>query len=174
MFKYRWPCYLGLIVIIAVVVGWWWFCGARTTVLLVRHADRNGALDDLSETGDIRAQELVHVAGKAGIAAIIRSDAIRAEQTAQPLAAALGITPIALSGNDIQVFADEIHNNHRGQTVLVVGHSNTVAPIIAALGGPSLSDIDDAEFDNLFVLNLCRCSRRAARLTNLQYGAVSP
>jgi hypothetical protein len=41
---------------------------------------------------------------------------------------------------------------HRGGKVLVVGHSNTIAPIIAALGGPRLPNICDNQYSNLFVL----------------------
>lgn len=174
MFRNRWPYLLALIAVLVVAVGaFWWYCGGQTTVLLVRHADREGTLDELSAAGQVRAQALVHATERAGIAAIIRSDAVRAEQTAQLLATALGITPIALRGNDIQAFADEARTR-RGQTVLVVGHSNTVTPIISALGGPSLPQIGEAEFDNLYVLHLCRCSRTAPRVTHLQYGVASP
>ena len=41
---------------------------------------------------------------------------------------------------------------HAGRTVLVVGHSNTIPAIIAALGGPKLPDICDTQYSNLFVL----------------------
>jgi hypothetical protein len=36
--------------------------------------------------------------------------------------------------------------------VLVVGHSNTVPAIVAALGGPGGLTIGDDEFDHLFLL----------------------
>lgn len=174
MFKNRWTYIVAtLVVLLVAATVFWWYCGGQTTVLLVRHADREGTLDELSAAGQARAQALVHATERAGITAIIRSDAVRAEQTAQLLATALGITPIALPGNDIEGIADEIRSR-RGQTVLVVGHSNTVTPIIAALGGPSLPQIGEAEFDNLYVLNVCRCSRGAPRMTHLQYGAPSP
>jgi hypothetical protein len=41
-----------------------------------------------------------------------------------------------------------------GDTVLVVGHSNTVPQIIKALGGPADHIIDESEYDKLFVLTL--------------------
>ncbi len=174
MFKQRWIYLLASVLLIAVAgFSFWWYCGTQSTVLLVRHADREGTLDELSAAGQRRAQALVHAAERAGVAAIIRSDAVRAEQTAQLLATALGLTPIVIEGKDIDAFAREIRR-HSGETVLVVGHSDTVTPIIAALGGPSLPQIGSAEFDNLYVLQLCRCSRNSARLTHLQYGAPSP
>lgn len=174
MFNRRWIYLLASVLLIAVAaLVFWWYCGVQSTVLLVRHADREGTLDQLSALGQVRAQALVHAAERSGIRAIIRSDAVRAEQTAQLLATALGITPIVIEGKNIAAFASEIRK-YSGSTVLVVGHSNTVTPIISALGGPSLPEIGDAEFDNLYVLQLCRCSRHAARLTHLQYGAPSP
>jgi broad specificity phosphatase PhoE len=171
MLKCGWRCIaiacISLVVI--VVVGWLFWCGRHTTVLLVRHADRAGSLDQLNALGTARAGVLAHVMDKAPLDAIVRSNAVRAEQTAAPTAAAEGLTPIVLTGSDSQAFADEIRANHRGQRVLVVGHSNTVPEIIALLGGPAVT-IPDTEFDNLYVLELCRC-RGGARLTNLQYGA---
>lgn len=154
---------------------WWWYtwrCGPQTTMLLVRHADRAGTSDALNAAGVVRAEELVHVGEKAGLAAIYRSNTIRARDTALPLATALGLTPIEYVANDTGPLVDTIFANHRGRTVLVVGHSNTVPQIIAAAGGPSLPNIDDLEFDNLFALTVCRCG--TTRLVTLQYGAASP
>jgi broad specificity phosphatase PhoE len=172
------PYRLPLIVLLVIGLGVWWWCwwrcGPETTLLVVRHADRDGNADALNAAGVARAQELVHAAEKAGLAAIYRSDTIRARDTAEPLASALGLTPIEYVAGDTGPLVDEIFATHRGQTVLVVGHSNTVPDIIEAAGGPALPDIDDLEFDNLFVLTVCRCRRQPARVVNLQYGAVSP
>jgi broad specificity phosphatase PhoE len=170
MIKCGWRCIaIASISVVVVGIGWFFWCGRHTTVLLVRHADRAGTLDQLNALGTVRAGVLAHVMDKAPLDAIIRSDAVRAEQTAAPTAAAEGLIPIVLTGADVAAFVDEIRTNHRGQRVLVVGHSNTVPDIIAALGGPAVT-IPDSEFDNLYVLELCRCLR-GARLTNLQYGA---
>ncbi len=174
MLKQRWFYLLAAVVLIlAAGLFFWWYCGVQSTVLIVRHAERNGTLDELSPAGQVRAQALVHSAERARIAAIIRSDTVRAEQTAQLLSTALGITPIVVEGGNVDAFARQIRK-HSGRTVLVIGHSNTVTPIIAALGGPSLPQIGEAEFDNLYVLQLCRCNRNPVRITHLQYGAPSP
>lgn len=146
-------------------------CGAETVVVLVRHADRVESTDDLTPAGRARARELAHALEKAGVTAVVTSDAARATQTAAPFAAAAGLTPIALPGADIAAFVREI-GRQRGGTVLVVGHSNTVPRIVAGLGGPQLPDIAGAEFDDLQVLTLRECA--AARLVRLQYGARSP
>jgi phosphohistidine phosphatase SixA len=164
--------FIGLIA--ATGVGWWQWCGVETVVVLVRHADRlpGQKTDELAAPGVARAQELARVLEKAGVSAVLHSDTQRAAQTAAPLATKAGITPVAIPGKDIAAVVAEVRKRP-GETVLVVGHSNTVPMIIAALGGPALPDLGEAEFDKLFVLTLCRCSWRPARLVNLQYGAVS-
>ena len=157
-------------------LGLWWClrCGEATTLLIVRHADRPENQDVLSPDGLARARALVHVGEKAGIVAIYHSDTNRARDTAAPLATALGITPEVYDAKDSASLINDIFAAHRGERVLVVGHSNTVPQIIAAAGGPTLPDIDANEFDNLFVLTVCRCRRGFATLVNLQYGVQSP
>ena len=144
----------------------------ETVVILVRHADRIEGTDALTPAGKARGEELVHVLEKAGLTAIVHSDAARATQTAAPVVAATKLVPVALPGGNTEAFAREILGKHAGGTVLVVGHSNTVPKIVAALGGPELPDIDGAEFDTLLVLTLG--AGRAPRLTSLQYGKASP
>jgi broad specificity phosphatase PhoE len=163
-----------LAVIVPVGLAWWLWCGPSTTLVLVRHADRDGQLDALTAAGTARAQELAHVGMKAGFAAIYRSDTNRSRDTAAPLAAATGLTPIVYPANDVAPLVARIFADHRGAKVLVVGHSNTVPGIIQAAGGPALSDIAQGEFDDLFVLTVCRCGRTRVNLLNIQYGAASP
>ncbi len=165
-----------LLGVLVVCLPWWlWFwCGRATTLLIVRHADRQGTDDALTVQGAARAQQVVHVAEKAGAVAIYRSDTNRARDTAAPLAAALGLTPVVYPANDVATLVSDIFADHRGETVFVVGHSNTVPQIIAEAGGPTVPNIDEGEFDNLFVLTACRCRRGSARLVTLQYGAPSP
>ena len=56
-----------------------------------------------------------------------------------------------------------------GSSVLVVGHSNTVPAIIAALGGPAMEELCDSEYSNLFTLALV--PGQPARLVHGHYGA---
>jgi phosphohistidine phosphatase SixA len=171
----RWR-YAGLIVmtLIAVPTLYWYFCrGIPTTVLLVRHADRQGSADMLSVAGNERAQTLAHTLGKSGVNAIYTSEAARTQQTAAPTAGVLGVTPVAVAASNTMLLVSNIRNNNYGQKVLVVGHSETVPEIIAAFGGPAVT-IDGNEYDNLYVLTLCRCLFGRVSLTNLQYGVASP
>ena len=49
--------------------------------------------------------------------------------------------------------AKELRAKHKGRTVLVVGHSNTVPQIVEALGGARPPAFDEAtEFDRLTIV----------------------
>ncbi|MDP9223715.1 MAG: hypothetical protein M3P18_07625, partial [Actinomycetota bacterium] len=61
---------------------------------------------------------------------------------------------------------------HRGGKILVVGHSNTIAPIIAALGGPRLPDLCDSQYSELFMLYIPASGH--AELLRQHYGARDP
>lgn len=171
----RWR-YAGIVAttLIAIAVVYLYFCcGTLTTVLLVRHADRQDGADALTAAGTARAQALAHVLEKSGLSAIYTSEAVRTQQTAAPTASLLGITPVAVAASDVAGLVSTIRSNHSGQKVLVVGHSNTVPQIVAEFGGPVVT-IGSNEYDNLYVLTLYRCCWENLKLTNLQYGAASP
>jgi broad specificity phosphatase PhoE len=144
-----------------------------TTLIVVRHADRDGSADALSPAGFARARALAHALANAGVTAIYHSDTERTRLTAEPLATALDVTPVVLPGADIDGLIQQIFAGHRGETILVVGHSNTVNRIIAGAGGPELPELPEDKFDNLFVLTV-GSAPDSARLTTLQYGAPTP
>jgi broad specificity phosphatase PhoE len=131
-------------------------------IILVRHAERadggataatgmTGSPDpSLSEAGRARAARLATMLADAGVTAIYTTEYQRTRQTAAPLAAALGIEARMVPARE-QASLLETLKAHRQGAVLVVGHSNTVPAIIAALGGPAVQVADD-EYDNLFIL----------------------
>jgi hypothetical protein len=147
--------------------------GPDTTLIVLRHADRPASgQDELTLAGAARARELVHVLRKAKVAAIYRTDTNRSRDTAAPLAQELGLTPVIYT--DVSAVVSRIFAHHRGKTVLVVAHSNTVPLIIHRACGPTLPDIGEDEYDNLFLVTVGKCPGRKATLVNLQYGAPSP
>ena len=145
-----------------------------TTVILIRHGERNAPTPTnpdphLNAAGKARAKSLIHVFGQAGIKAIYRSYFARSKETAQPLANHLGLSAIEM--DEALQIKNDILANHTGQTVLVIGHSDTVPDIINRLGGANLPIINDREFDNLFVVKVFGPSR--ASMTRLKYGNQS-
>jgi broad specificity phosphatase PhoE len=141
-----------------------------TTVVLIRHGERNAIPANtnppLNAAGKARAKELIHVAGQSGIKAIYCSHFIRSLETAKPLAAHLGLSSIVM--DEALQIKNDILSNRAGQTVLVIGHSNTVPDIINRLGAGSVPVIDDGEFDNLFVVKVL--DQGHASVTRLKYG----
>lgn len=143
---------------------------AVTTVLVVRHAEKGTEPKEnppLTEAGAARAVALSDALKDRPIAAIYSTDTLRTRSTAAPTAARLGL---AVATYD-QAIADDVRAKHRGQTVLVVGHSNTVAGIVEALGAPRPKDLCDGEFHHLFVVTVPASG--AATVEDRAYGAPS-
>ncbi len=147
-----------------------------TTVLLVRHADRDDG--SLNAAGLERADKLAHVALKAGVMAVYTTDTERTRRTARPLADLLNLDPLIYqvgSADQIKEFAARLQRDHRGDVVLVVGHNPTVPRTIDALGGNSANcSVGTAydEYDDLCVVTIYGPGR--VRVLNLQYGRPSP
>lgn len=144
-----------------------------TTVLLVRHAEKAGQGQDppLSTEGQQRAQTLVHVLGKAKIAAVYVTEYQRTQQTAKPLCDQLGLSFKVVNANNVDALIEQALEDYTGKVVLVVGHSNTVPEIIKALSGKSIPSIPENEFDNLFVVTVSRFGK--GKVLNLKYGDPS-
>jgi broad specificity phosphatase PhoE len=148
-----------------------------TTVIVVRHAEKaTTPADDppLNAAGEVRAKDLVEVLRNAGVGAIITTQFARTRATAQPIASALGITPTVVTAagpQHVQNVVAEIQK-HPGQTVLVVGHSNTVPGIVELLGAAKPSGICDSKYDDLFVVTVAADGK--AGVVQARYGEPSP
>lgn len=147
-----------------------------STVILVRHAEKSTtpANDpDLSPAGVQRARDLAAVLADARVNAVVTTQFQRTQLTAAPLAQASGLTPTVVraggGGSHPDSVAAAVRRRPAGDVVLVVGHSNTIPAIIAALGGPKLPDLCDAQYATLFVLELGGTG--PPRLIKSRYGA---
>jgi phosphohistidine phosphatase SixA len=113
------------------------------TVVLVRHAERDGGMGDevgISQAGRCRADGLARMLADAGIRAIYTSESARTQQTAAPLAKKLGIQPEVVPAKDIAGLVKRLRSAPEHAAILVVGHSNTVPEIIERLGAGSAAD----------------------------------
>jgi broad specificity phosphatase PhoE len=137
-----------------------------TTVILIRHAERVEPNPDLNADGRKRARLLTHVFANAGISTIYVSDATRTKQTAKFLVGEMNIPRVEIT--EPPAIRTDILTNHAGQTVLVVGHSDTVPRLVEQLGGGVQPDIPATEFDNLFVVSVRNSGN--AGVTKLKYG----
>lgn len=80
--------------------------------------------------------------------AIYVSDYRRTRQTAAPLAARLGLTPIVYDPADTPGLIARVRAGP--QPALVVGHSNTVPEIVAALGGTRPAPLVHEDFGDIW------------------------
>jgi phosphohistidine phosphatase SixA len=165
-------------IFVAVIVLAYFATFARpvTTVILIRHAEKNIEPDNpnpnLSPAGQQRAQELVRLVGRSGITAIYATQYARTQQTVQPLATALGIPVTQLDSKNTDELVRQITTTHRGGVVFLAGHNNTVPAIIKALGGGEYPTIPETEYDNMFVVTMYRYG--SAKTIQLKYGGSAP
>jgi broad specificity phosphatase PhoE len=151
--------------------------GAPTVVIVVRHAEKGTmpANDPpLTEPGMARARALAAALADADVQAVISTPLTRTRETARPTAEAHGVTIEYVATGPAAEHAKavaEMVRKHGGKTVLVVGHSNTVAPIIAALGGPKMPDLCDSQYASLFMLVINGSTTKLVRGT---FGEPSP
>jgi 2,3-bisphosphoglycerate-dependent phosphoglycerate mutase len=146
-----------------------------TTVILVRHAEKNIEPEnpdpDLSPAGQARALELTRVFANSGIQAAYATQYKRTQQTVAPLANKLQVPIIAIDAKQSEEVVRRILNDHRGQTVFLAGHNNTVPEIVNLLSGENLPLIPESEFDNLYIVTVYRFGK--AKVVKLKYGEAS-
>lgn len=129
-------------------------------MIVVRHAEKVVSDDPdppLTELGHARAAALIEVAREAGVTAIYSTPFKRTQNTAAPLADALGvsITTFPVEGGAEQhaaALGEDVLKNHAGESVLIVGHSNTVPEIVRALGGSAMESMTESEYDHLLIV----------------------
>ena len=63
--------------------------------------------------------------------------------------------------------------NQKGKNILVIGHSNTVPKMIQLLTGERV-EIQDNDFDNLFIVSIYRFLKTEIKLSQKTYGAQTP
>jgi phosphohistidine phosphatase SixA len=144
-----------------------------STVVLVRHAEKASNAPDavLSAQGQQRAECLAHVLKDAGIKRIYVSDAKRTQQTAEPLARALGIKPVVVPAKDPNTLVRDVFYGGEGNA-LVVGHSDTVPLVIQRVQAGTVPPIGENEFDGMYVLTVIESS--STPVVKLRYCAASP
>jgi broad specificity phosphatase PhoE len=146
-----------------------------TTVIVVRHAEKNIEPDnpdpDLGPAGQARAQEIARMFADSGIQAVYATQFKRTQQTVAPLASRLNIPITAVDAKQSAEVARRISTDHRGQTVFIAGHNNTVPEIVNLLSGENIPLIPESEFDNMFIVTIYRFGK--AKVVKFRYGHAS-
>jgi broad specificity phosphatase PhoE len=132
-----------------------------TMVFIVRHAEKAATPANdppLTPEGEARARALADLLRHANVGAVISTPYARTRSTAAPAAGqrGLAIETVPVAGG-VAAHANAVAaavRRHAGKAVLVVGHSNTVPAIAAALGAPRLPDLCDGDYDQVFIVQL--------------------
>jgi broad specificity phosphatase PhoE len=150
---------------------------AGTVVIyIVRHAEKEPVLEDapeperkdppLSAAGQLRALGLAKDLPVREIEAVYVTDTKRCRDTASAVLAVKAVTPTIYPAQDTEGLAQRIRRR-RGQSVLVVGHSNTIPPLLAELGVEDPIEIADDQYGDLWVVTL---AGEVAKLEVRRYG----
>ena len=132
-----------------------------TIAIVTRHAERAkepGPDPSLDDAGRGRAKALATALQDARVAAAIVTQYKRTRETAAPLVERLKLAvlerPVAAGKVEeyAATLAKEIRASFEGRTVLVVGHSNTVPAIVAALSGRQIDPIADDRYGDVYVV----------------------
>jgi 2,3-bisphosphoglycerate-dependent phosphoglycerate mutase len=128
---------------------------SATTFILTRHAEitEGGSNPSLSAEGKARAQFLSEMLANVDLLSVYATDYNRTQETAQITADAQGLSVTSYDPFDQVALAEEIlaMNN---ETVLVVGHSNTIPELLNLLSGSDdYETFEEDEFDNLFIVH---------------------
>ena len=147
---------------IALGLAWFFELQATTTVIFVRHAEKAAMPADdpgLNPAGQRRVAELtrqlVDADVVAGIDAVYSTPYRRTEETARPIADALGLPINSYDAADTEAIMDHIVKVHKGKVILVVGHSNTVPALIGNMGASKrVPEIAEGEYDNIYIVSI--------------------
>ncbi len=156
--------------------------GGTTTIIFVRHAEENRLSDDISLTdeGSRRAKELARVLRDVKIDVVFATPTVRAETTAGPTAEEKGLQIKTYNYGkypDLVPFMNSLLRNHRGQTILIAGHSDDVPVMLSILRKEFVPQRDVAPipkpiYDNLFVAFVPVNGK--ADVVQLKYGELCP
>lgn len=151
---------------------------ASHTLYLVRHAEKAATPANdppLTAAGQQRALALRDSLSDKGIGIIYSTNTLRTRSTAEPLAQAIGV-PIKPYTTDTLWEVARYLTKLRRTNALVVGHSNTLLPLLDQLPVThQKKEIPDSDYDNLFVVTVKRRFLRPPliRLQEKTYGALA-
>lgn len=128
-----------------------------STIFLVRHAEKqlNKSNPSLTPEGHQRAERLAHILDSVKLDAIFSTDFKRTVQTAQPTAEAQQLSISSYDHTNLSDFAQEIRQNHQGENILIVGHSNTTPKLTGLLEGNDIYEsFDESDYGNLVIVSI--------------------
>jgi 2,3-bisphosphoglycerate-dependent phosphoglycerate mutase len=133
-----------------------------TTIIILRHAEKDTSKQGsqmmqsdppLSEAGMTRARNLITALSGFAPSAIFSTNYNRTRSTVEPLSVKLGLTIQFYDPRNQQALVDKIKTMD-GQTIVVVGHSNTAPKLVNLIAGSSYPDLADSVYDQLYIVKI--------------------
>lgn len=128
---------------------------SQYSLYLVRHAEKqaDGSKDpDLTAQGKKRAEKLAAWLADKSIADVWSSDYQRTRHTAKPSLTNRGLELMLYDPRDLPALAGKLRG--RQNNAVVVGHSNTTPELAGLLCDCEVAEIDELEYDMLFVVSI--------------------
>ncbi|WP_187271137.1 SixA phosphatase family protein [Neolewinella aurantiaca] len=142
---------------------------AETVIFLSRHAEKaEGEDPELLPAGEARAERIAQHLSVFDFSAVYATDFVRTRATAAPIAREAGVAVQTYSADaSPETLTKEWLTKHRGETIFVVGHSNTIPKLVNTLiGTEKYQDIDDDDYDGLFRVSVKADGKAGVRKMN--------
>jgi phosphohistidine phosphatase SixA len=130
---------------------------AQSTIFVTRHADRYGTEPDPSLTpkGEEQARSLAQLLSDANVKHIFTTELIRTQETAGPLAERINVAPVVVPQDNFDELIEKVRGSLRpNESILVVGHRETVPKIVHALTGKNVPPMGSGEYGRLVAITL--------------------
>jgi broad specificity phosphatase PhoE len=166
-------CTAGFLFLLFVI--WVWGTANSTTVIVIRHAEKDGGNQvdpKLSAAGAERAQRLARMFGAVDVPgrldAIYVTNTLRSRLTAAPLAERLSLPLSVAAGTDATALAQRVLREHGGGRVLIVAHLDTLPAIVSSLSGiDDIPKVDAEDYGIIYIVTVPRIGH--ANLLRLIY-----
>lgn len=148
-------------------VGLLFLSSCDTTIYLVRHAEKDLGVPNphLTLAGQARARTLCDSMIDKRINLILSTDSNRTRETAQPTSARLGVPITVYRKDTIPQFVSSLKGMW-GKNILLVTHSETIAPIVQEFGQTLTTPIGNS-FNRYIIIKRHRGSNGSPTTTIL-------
>ncbi|HNP22701.1 MAG TPA: histidine phosphatase family protein [Panacibacter sp.] len=159
--------------ILCFLLGAWLLTGCSNYIYVVRHAEKGvspAADPSLTAAGEQRAVDLANLLKEKNIGFIYSTNTTRTIKTATPLSDSIHKAITLYAPDTTALLVAKLKSLHAN--VLLVGHSNTVLPLLDSFKlAHHLQRIPDDGFNNLFIVKATHFLWTRVSLTETTYGA---
>ena len=161
----------------AVLLSWFFESQVTTTVIITTHAELETDLNSnsgLSDQGIKRANSLASTLSSvdvvSGVDAIYATTYRATQETAEPISRILDLPINIVDQDNIEEFIESIKDDHSGQIILIVSHSENLSKLVVELQGSKNINTESLnKNDQLFIVTVPWFGK--VKTLQLTYGA---